>query len=330
MDSRQAIRDLKDALGDFLGRQTSEGVFHVALGGPGSVPELSDLAPPELHLDYLGDVPQPKLELLGYHHTAAGWEHADGWRLLFSDEDSGWRAEQQALRELLLAKAEARANYRHVYQAQGRQEADEALREEAREFYAQQVGFAPTRLVAQLLAGHSESWMFAAGMALELHLGRVTRPHDDLDVIFPRSEQHKLRPILAGWRLDAALDGQYHEWTEPLQEPHFQIHARSERLPAVLMLDIMLTEIADGQWVYRRDPSITLPLSEARRFSAEGLPYLAPQAILLFKAGRMGQPRPKDEADFRRILPTLTLDERRWLAAALEKNSPQHIWLRDL
>lgn len=57
---------------------------------------------------------------------------------------------------------------------------------------------------------------------------------------------------------------------------------------------------------------------------------LPPQAVLLFKAGRGGQSRPKDEADFRHVLPALTPAEREWLREALTDSFPQHPWLRSL
>lgn len=56
------------------------------------------------------------------------------------------------------------------------------------------------------------------------------------------------------------------------------------------MLDLMLSDLSGGTWHYRRDPRLTLPLSRARCVSPEGLPYLAPEAVLLFKAGAAGRP----------------------------------------
>ncbi len=50
-------------------------------------------------------------------------------------------------------------------------------------------------------------------------------------------------------------------------------------------------------WVCRRDPSITLPYSELILHTRTGVPYLAPEVVLLFKAKHL---RPKDRHRFRR------------------------------
>jgi hypothetical protein len=76
-------------------------------------------------------------------------------------------------------------------------------------------------------------------------------------------------------------------------------------------------------WIYRRDPRIRRPYPGIIRHSADGIPYLAPEVVLLFKAGH---PRGKDEADFRRVLPLLDRAQRRWLLDALTVTSPGHPW----
>ena len=52
----------------------------------------------------------------------------------------------------------------------------------------------------------------------------------------------------------------------------------------------------------RRDASITLPYSELILRTSEGIPYVAPDVALLFKAKHL---REKDIADFQRVLPTV-------------------------
>ncbi len=58
-----------------------------------------------------------------------------------------------------------------------------------------------------------------------------------------------------------------------------------------------------------------------------GIPYLAPEAILLFKAKYR---RDKDEADFSRALPKLDAAQRRWLGACIARAHPGHAWLEAL
>jgi hypothetical protein len=51
-----------------------------------------------------------------------------------------------------------------------------------------------------------------------------------------------------------------------------------------------------------RDASITLPYSELILRTSEGIPYAAPEVVLLFKAKHL---REKDIADFQGVLPTM-------------------------
>lgn len=61
--------------------------------------------------------------------------------------------------------------------------------------------------------------------------------------------------------------------------------------------------------------------------TADGVPYLRPQAVLLFKAKAR---RPKDEADFARCRPFLEPDARTWLGQALQRAHPGHPWIAAL
>lgn len=339
MSTLDAARSaLRRALGSYLDGGRSQGVFHLAVGGPGSVPDLADLDLPELHLDLLPEHPTPgqrdTLLALGYVPGEEGWTHPGGWRLVLPDHPQGWRAEQAALRALLLADPEAADRYRAVFLEHGRPAADAALLGEAVAHHARTVGLAPAQFVAGALAPLPDlPWMVAGGLALDLHLGRVTRPHDDVDVVIPRASQLAVRDVLTaqGWRLDVSGEEGYQPWMAPVDPPRHQVHARHPSLPDVLMLDLLLTDLEGGVWPYRRDPRVTLPLSEARRIGARGLPYLAPQAVLLFKAGHAGHgPRGKDARDFGRLLPTLTPGARAWLAEALRLTAPGHPWLERL
>jgi hypothetical protein len=87
----------------------------------------------------------------------------------------------------------------------------------------------------------------------------------------------------------------------------------------------VIRESWDGDsWVYRRDTAVRLPLAEAIERTVDGIPYLVPQIVLLFKAKT---PREKDESDFERLLPLLDSARRSWLADALRAAHPGHSWL---
>jgi hypothetical protein len=78
----------------------------------------------------------------------------------------------------------------------------------------------------------------------------------------------------------------------------------------------------EQRWVYRRRPTITVPRAEIVRRNALGVPYFAPEGVLLFKGGP--KHRPKDEHDFQACLPFLSENAKRWLARRLEELYPGH------
>jgi hypothetical protein len=68
-------------------------------------------------------------------------------------------------------------------------------------------------------------------------------------------------------------------------------------------------------------------VSRLGRQTADGIPYLAPEIQLLFKAkGR----RPKDEQDFAIALPLLDEGSRVWLKDALILTFTDHPWIAQL
>jgi hypothetical protein len=81
----------------------------------------------------------------------------------------------------------------------------------------------------------------------------------------------------------------------------------------------------DGDvWICRRDEQrIRRPYREIIRRTDDGIPYLAIEAVLLFKAKHT---RDKDEADFTAALPLLSRAERGWLDATLGLIHPYHPW----
>ncbi|GGQ99779.1 nucleotidyltransferase domain-containing protein [Deinococcus ruber] len=236
---------------------------------------------------------------------------------------------QRLIREHLSLSADARNRYREVFGQAGRAAADDALLPEAEAAHVARTGISPLERVAALLAPLDIPWMFAAGWALDLYLqeqaAASARPHEDTDIIVPYGAQFVVRDTLraAGYSVHAVEDGMYVSWDAPLVPPHHQAHAFGVGETGQ-MLDFMFSDLTGGRWHYRRDPSITLPLEQARRISAGGLPYLAPEAALLFKSATRGtHPRPKDQRDFERTRPYLNEAARAWLAQHL---SAGHTW----
>lgn len=89
----------------------------------------------------------------------------------------------------------------------------------------------------------------------------------------------------------------------------------------------MVTNTFLDEWIFRRAPQIRGSLSTLRRVNKDGIPYLAPEIQLFYKARGL---RPKDKADFARTLPALDEKSRQWLAQSLALVHPGHVWLTNL
>jgi hypothetical protein len=69
------------------------------------------------------------------------------------------------------------------------------------------------------------------------------------------------------------------------------------------------------------------PLATIGSVTPDGIPYMAPEIQLLYKAKA---PRPQDEADFVRTFPHLNQASREFLVQALALVYPGHRWLLEL
>jgi Aminoglycoside-2''-adenylyltransferase len=189
--------------------------------------------------------------------------------------------------------------------------------------------------VAETLGGLRAPFYFAGGWAIDLHLGRVTREHHDVDALVMRRDHLLLHKALKQFSLKKIIPhpdgmppnrGTIVEWRpgDKLELPVHQINAYrvGESEPA---FQVMLAESRGGEWIFRRNPDVSMPLSRMGFHPLWGLPYLAPEIVLLFKAKHL---EARDRADFDHAIPALSVDARRWLRDAIEKTHPGHEWLK--
>lgn len=65
--------------------------------------------------------------------------------------------------------------------------------------------------------------------------------------------------------------------------------------------------------------------------SNEGIPFLAPELVLLFKSKTTsGKKRGKDKADFEKVYFKLEPKPKAWLRWALTATDPSHPWIERL
>lgn len=191
-------------------------------------------------------------------------------------------------------------------------------------------GFEVVRSVADLLSTFTRPWYIAGGWALDLFLGRITREHHDIDVAVFREDQHKLRDHLEGWRFQKVVKRENpvrEAWNgrEWLTLPVHEVYGRSPH--GDRELEILLNESSEENWIFRRNPAVTLARSSLGRIGQSRVPYLTPEVVLLYKAAH---PSAVDEADFTIVGKALDTDRRRWLADALAVCHPEHHWLAAL
>ena len=181
--------------------------------------------------------------------------------------------------------------------------------------------------VARRRAGTAVPWCVAAGWALDLFHGGLARKHGDIEIAVPAGDFAEIRDRFPGYVFDAAGSGRI--WEDAAPQVLAGTHQTWLREPATgnYLLDVF-REPHDGQtWVCRHDETIRFPYRAIIRHTPDGIPYLAPELVLLFKAKHA---RVKDQSDFERTVPYLTPAQRTTMAGLLTRVYPGHRWLAAL
>lgn len=179
--------------------------------------------------------------------------------------------------------------------------------------------------VAARLSGTAPCWYVAAGWALDLFVGGLGREHGDLEIGVPRERFAEIVDAFPGFEWDVVGDG--HVWPFPEQADNMHQTWLREPATGLYRLDVFREPHRGDQWVCRRDASITLPYNELMLRTDDGIPYVIPEVVLLFKAKAR---RAKDETDFLHALPALDQSRRSRLSRWLSRVHPGHPWLETL
>ncbi|WP_336825366.1 nucleotidyltransferase domain-containing protein [Sporosarcina sp. USHLN248] len=182
------------------------------------------------------------------------------------------------------------------------------------------------RNVAEQMSSYNQPWGIAGGWAVDLFVGRKTRGHEDIEIAVFRDDQHILKNFLDGWTFEKVVSGELRPLGEEfLQLPIHEIQAVHER--SGNRLEILLNEVENGQWIFRREQSISFPQQQLFKVTSEGIPYLHPAIVLLYKAKMSRQ---KDDADFFAVKDLLEKADRKFLQKSLEVHVPGHRWIGEL
>jgi len=177
-------------------------------------------------------------------------------------------------------------------------------------------GFRPVLAVSSLLSDLTVPYWIAGGWAIDLAVGRVTRDHADVDIMLLERDEHALRTDLT--EVDVQLtghDGQPGPWPagRRLTPGPGRLVLQSRNLP--LPTEVLLAGAVGAFWVYHRGPRcIRRPLAHITH-SRDGIPFLAPEVVLLFKSRSKSD---KDQRDVETALPVLNAGQRAWLRDTLE------------
>lgn len=178
---------------------------------------------------------------------------------------------------------------------------------------------------AERLSSAPPCWYVVGGWALDLFVGGLGRTHSDLEIGVPRARFADIVDALPGYEWDVVGDG----YARPFPEEAHNQHQTWLRDPATGLyhLDVFREPHRGDRWVCRRDASITLPYDELILRTGDGILYVIPEAVLLFKAKAL---RGKDETDFLRALPAMDRSRRARLSEWLTRVHPDHAWLETL
>jgi hypothetical protein len=194
-----------------------------------------------------------------------------------------------------------------------------------------QVTYADLLTVVHLLHDFPAPWYVSGGWALDALVGRATRPHEDVEIGIARQDQGYLHRHLATWQLYKVVhntsrnDADLLPW-EPAERLELPVHQIVAQCPGATPpeFEFFLNEVWENEWQFRKERSIRRPLTASYLQTAQGIPVLAPELQLLYKATLH---RPKDEHDFQTALGSLGPDQRAWLKQALESFRPGDPWL---
>ena len=172
------------------------------------------------------------------------------------------------------------------------------------------------------------NWFIAGGWAIDLFLGKITRPHQDIEIAIFRKDQIALHDYFGYWLLRKILDGEQVVWhrNEWLTLPIHEIHCFNEKA-AMRQIEVLLNESNETEWVYRRNQKVRRSLVKIELESNADVKFLCPEIVLLYKSKN---PRAKDEQDFQAVVKHLDAERKEWLKCAIRVCDENHPWLQSL
>lgn len=177
-----------------------------------------------------------------------------------------------------------------------------------------------------MLEGFPAPWWVGGGWAIEAFTG-VPRPHEDIDIMIERSNVAELvRHFEGTHHVWAAGSGSLKALLSPGDDlPSWAGQAWIRKdASSPWLVDFLMSQVVSGQWVFKRDPFVTLPFDDATWVGEDGVTYEAPEVTLLHK---VKHDRAKDRRDLEVAMPLMRAESIGWLRSQIDRAQPGHPWL---
>lgn len=211
----------------------------------------------------------------------------------------------------------------------------------------------------ELLDSMGIFWAVCGGDAIDLFVGAQTRAHKDIDaaVLWEDRERIITGFLERGWRVFEPDHGLLREITAleedlrtednlwcirpetkgyqivPKHDNFYEITTKRKQQDVLDYVEVLFNRVVDGKFLYKRNPDIFL--ERYLYHDTKGIPYLAPEMVLLYKSVFVRMPPTPENLeaaenyrhDFRVAAEKMGAQQRSWLKAALEICYPMgHEW----
>ena len=182
-------------------------------------------------------------------------------------------------------------------------------------------------------------WFVSGGWAIDLHLDRITRERGDLDISVPHSDRLDCIEFFLSkdWQVEGKLcdgfktlreisdydDEVHYFWSFPKgvgfmgeyvdERGNRRISYNRTTQNDLDYIEVFFDRIEDGQYIFRRDPRVK-QREERAILVRDGVRYLAPELVLLFKSNDLSE---KNLMDFDAAIGSLDTEAVTWLKGAL-------------
>ena len=196
-------------------------------------------------------------------------------------------------------------------------------------------------------------YAICGGSAIDLFVGRKTRPHKDLDVAVFLEDRDKIVQYMLemGWDIyEPCGSGYLHKitsvkdqmriktniWCVKPSSSHYHFTDHGNNMYAVQQdgleqegldfIEFLFNKREDGHFLYSRNNNIRKDMGKAVLLTETKIPYLAPEIVLLYKSTALYNYEYKQDFDVALI--KMNSEDREWLKSSLVCIFPDgHEWI---